>query len=158
MKTLLAILLTTLSLCCNFTPYSSVPNTYTLGWWSHQDDFHIESIDAKFKYPGFGLFKHKNILTITIKGEIIGRKSWKAKIKRVHLSQEMIYKTSKSNPEATIIVTPVVEANYDKSYPGGSIPFEITQFLPIYSIGYGKNTFHIKCDQLTTDASFHQGK
>jgi hypothetical protein len=122
-----------------------VPVTYELGWWSNQNDLHIDSFSVSLLDSNLNMFNSKSLISYTVKGHLTYIGSWKPFIKKVHLSERFLTKDKRDTTDAEIIITPIVDTKQDNTKNGGTVPFAFTNQLLQNSFHWGSNKILFRC-------------
>ncbi len=138
-------------------PKYEVPITYTIGWWSYQNQMTVESIEVKMIENNLNLYNNKSLISYKISGELKYSGYWKPYINKVHIS-ERIGVDSLADHYRIIELTPIVKVKKDKSQKDGIVRFNFTNEHSITSGGWGNNKIKIKCSDKEEVIEFNQLK
>ena len=146
-------------------PQSDLPFVFQIGWWPNQHKMRITTLNVEALDSRLNLMNSKSLIQIRLDGVMQGEKHWRPVIKLVHMSQHLlnnneflISNNEFSHHEAKIEITPIVETIEDNAYQGEEHKFAIRQEVILNSLGWGKNTYVIKSQNITHAIELQQNK
>lgn len=124
-------------------PKIEIPVTYTIGWWSYQDDLVIDSLKIKIIESKLNLFNSKSLISYSVYGKMkIDNSYWEPNIKEIHLSERI---ENDSLRDRIIEITPIISVTEIDNKKDGLKKFKFTNEHTIISNGWGNNTLKFIC-------------
>lgn len=131
---------------------------HEIGWWPYQERIKVQDVKVDVLDSRLNLFNARTLVAISLSGEMSGTPGRRPVIRQAHVAEKSIKTGNFVEPEAEIIITPLVGFKKDKTYDGSAIPFSLKQEMILNSMGWGVNRFKIGAGEIVKDIVVFQQK